>query len=145
MNERNVQTRNSHFYRRMQMYNGNRTILGIRIIIVFVIYTCRFTCAFTHDRSVSIIHLHSPIEMRISCLSSSHHHRLCYLHMQIYKYVRCIHMGRLRLVGSLKLYVSFAEHRLFYKALLQKRPIILRSLLVVATPYTQNSCIMKHL
>ena len=45
------------------------------------------------------------------------------------------HMGWLRLVGSLKLYVSFAEYRLFYRALLQKRPIILRSLLVEATPY----------
>jgi len=31
-------------------------------------------------------------------------------------------MGWLRLVGSLKLQVSFAEYRLFYRALLQKRP-----------------------
>ena len=46
-----------------------------------------------------------------------------------------IHMGWLRLVGSSKLQVSFAEYRLFYRALLQKRPIILRSLLVEATPY----------
>ena len=38
-------------------------------------------------------------------------------------------MGWLRLVGSLKLQVSFAEYRLFYRALLQKRHIILRSLL----------------
>jgi len=45
------------------------------------------------------------------------------------------HMGWLRLVGSLKLYVTFAEYSLFYRALLQKRPIILRSLLIVATPY----------
>jgi len=30
---------------------------------------------------------------------------------------------------------SFAECRLFHRALLQKRPIILRSLLIVATPY----------
>jgi len=45
-------------------------------------------------------------------------------------------MGRLQLVGSLKLQVSFAENRLFYRALLQKRPIILRSLLIVATPYS---------
>jgi len=44
-------------------------------------------------------------------------------------------MGWLRLVGSLKLYVSFAEYRLFYRSLLQKRPIILMSLLIVATPY----------
>jgi len=44
-------------------------------------------------------------------------------------------MGWLRLVGSLKLYVSFAGHSLFYRALLQKRPKFLRSLLVIATPY----------
>ena len=45
------------------------------------------------------------------------------------------HMGWLRLVGSLKVQVSFAEFRLLYRALLQKRPIVLRSLLLVATPY----------
>ena len=44
-------------------------------------------------------------------------------------------MGWLRLVGSLKLLVSFAEYRLFYRALLQKRPIILRSLLIAKTCY----------
>ena len=33
-------------------------------------------------------------------------------------------MGWLRLVGSLKLYVSFAEYRVFYRALLQNKPII---------------------
>jgi len=44
-------------------------------------------------------------------------------------------MGRLRLVGSLKVQVSFAEHRFLYRALLQKWPIMLRSLLIVATPY----------
>ena len=50
-------------------------------------------------------------------------------------------MGWLRLVGSLKLQVSFAEYSLFYRALLQKRPIVLRSLLIVATPY----CILHRL
>jgi len=44
-------------------------------------------------------------------------------------------MGWLRLVGSLKSWFSFAEYSLFYRALLQKRPIILRRLLIVATPY----------
>jgi len=44
-------------------------------------------------------------------------------------------IGWLRLVGSLKLQVSFAEYRLFYRALLQKRPMFLRSPLIVATPY----------
>ena len=32
--------------------------------------------------------------------------------------------GWLRLVGFLKLYVSFAKYRLFCRALLQKRPMI---------------------
>ena len=44
-------------------------------------------------------------------------------------------MGWLRLVGSLKLYVSLENIGLFYRALLQKRPIISRSLLAKATPY----------
>ena len=35
-------------------------------------------------------------------------------------------------VGSLKLYVSSAEYSLFYRSLLQKRPIILRSSLTDA-------------
>jgi len=43
--------------------------------------------------------------------------------------------GWLRLVGSIKLYVSFAEYSLFYRSLLQKRPIILSILLTEATPY----------
>jgi len=43
--------------------------------------------------------------------------------------------GVAQLVGSLKLYVSIAEYSLFHRALLQKRPIILRSLLIVATPH----------
>ena len=40
-----------------------------------------------------------------------------------------------RLVGPFKLQVSCAEYNLFYRALLQKRPIICRSLLIEATPY----------
>jgi len=54
-------------------------------------------------------------------------------HLQEASYVSTI--GWLRWVGSLKLWVSFAEYRLFYRALLQTRPRLLRSLLFVATPY----------
>jgi len=43
-------------------------------------------------------------------------------------------MGWLRLEGSLKLYVSFAKEPYKRYYVLQKRPIILRSLLIVATP-----------
>ena len=35
----------------------------------------------------------------------------------------------------LEIKVSFAEYRLLNRSLLQKRPVILRSLLIVATPY----------
>ena len=52
--------------------------------------------------------------------------------------LRLVDMRWLRLVGSLKLQVSFAEYRLFYTAFLQRRPIILRSLLVIATPYPHH-------
>jgi len=45
------------------------------------------------------------------------------------------HMGWLRLVGSLKVEVSFSEYSLLNRALLQKRPIIVWSLLIQATPY----------
>ena len=48
--------------------------------------------------------------------------------------VRKTCMGWLRLVGSFKLQISFAEYRLFYRALLQKRPTILSILLIEATP-----------
>jgi len=43
-------------------------------------------------------------------------------------------MGWLPLVGSLKIYVSVAEYRVLCRSLLQKRPIILRSIPVAATP-----------
>jgi len=51
----------------------------------------------------------------------------------VYETVVC--MGWLLLVGSSKLYVFSAKYRLFYRALLQKRPFILWSLLIIATPY----------
>jgi len=46
-------------------------------------------------------------------------------------------MGWLRLVGSLKLYVSFAKEPYKRDNILQKRPPILRSLPIVATPYVE--------
>jgi len=50
----------------------------------------------------------------------------------MYTYVS---MGWLRLVGLIQLQVTFAEYRLVYRALLQKRPINLSILLAKATPY----------
>jgi len=53
-------------------------------------------------------------------------------------------MGWLRSVGSIKLKVSFAEYGFFYRALLQKRPIILSILLTKATPYADVRYAFKH-
>jgi len=63
--------------------------------------------------------------------------RCLYIHKSMKFFVESA-MGWLRLVGSLKLQVSFAEYSLFYRALLQKRPIILSILLTEATPYPPN-------
>jgi len=58
------------------------------------------------------------------------------LHRCVWEWFVCVcDMGWLRSVGSIKLQVSFAEYRLFYRPLLQKRPIILSILLTEATPY----------
>jgi len=43
-------------------------------------------------------------------------------------------MGLLRLAGSLKSYISFAKELYKRDDILQKRPIISRSLLIEATP-----------
>ena len=43
-------------------------------------------------------------------------------------------MGWRRVVGSLRLQVSFAEYRLFDRAILQRRPVLVRSLRIVAIP-----------
>jgi len=48
-------------------------------------------------------------------------------------------MGWLRLVGSSKLWVSFAKEPYKRDNILQKRPIIVRSILIVATPYSKAS------
>ena len=64
-----------------------------------------------------------------------------FLHKKILIYTA---MGWLRLVGSSKIQVSFAEYRLFYRILLQERPILLRSLLIVANPYVPTNIPYKQ-
>ena len=69
-----------------------------------------------------------------------HTYNDAYIHTMMHTYMhtntKYIAMGWLRLLGSFKLQVSFAEYTLFYRALSLKRPIYvsLRSLLIVATP-----------
>ena len=114
-----------------------------RYEIHYVHMQCTTRCEI-HYRSLSA---RSPLEMKthhVSMMSMQHTATHCNTLQHTAKSVvkSCspllkgpLDMGWLRLVGSFKLQVSFAEYSLFYRALLQKRPIILRSLLIVATPY----------
>jgi len=47
--------------------------------------------------------------------------------------------GKTTEYGKMSSEMAFAEYRLFHRALLQKRPVILRSLLIVAPPYGKTT------
>jgi len=86
---------------------------SLRIDMCVITYLYVMTCSFVCSGSLTC---HNSLRID-----------MCYFHLEG-------PMGWLWLVGSLKIQVSSAEYSLFYRALLQKRPIILRSLLIVATP-----------
>jgi len=76
------------------------------------------------------------VQMTIEKLQEPMYH---YHKTDVWEYFLCeMTHGWLRSVGSIKLQVSFAEYRLFSRALLQKRPIILSMLLTEATPYKSD-------
>ena len=54
-------------------------------------------------------------------------------------------MGWLRLVGSLKLWVSFAKEPYKRDNILQKKPMILRSVPVEATPYMTKQTYLLYI
>jgi len=86
--------------------------------------THSFTRDMTHSYVTQLIHIltHSHVvwlTLLRHCHYSSHFHSC--------REGANGNMGWLRLVGSLKLWVSFAEYSLFYRALLQKRPMVLRN------------------
>ena len=71
----------------------------------------------------------------MTCLTLPHTNTTPLNHDNHSSVIQISHMGWLRLVGSIKLYVSFAKEPYKRDDILQKRLIILRSLLIVATPY----------
>jgi len=75
--------------------------------------------------------------------SSTHHyaHKWCVQHITIHITLQHITMGWLRWVGCLKIQGSLQNTGLFCRALLQKRPIFLSILLIVATPYPYKWCV----
>ena len=97
------------------------------------------TCLLAISMCV-FIYIHIQFQMRMELQTYSKHNFTTENSKSPYLSIdkRNLGMGWLRLVGSLKLQVSFAEYRRFCRPLLQRRPIILRSLLIVATPYVHT-------
>jgi len=96
----------------------------------------RYKLVTSHMRISHVAHMNQSRHVRHSMPASMSHTNASYLPYEwVMPHLWTRHMGWLRLVGFLKLYVSFAEYSLFYRSFLQKRPTILRSLLIVANPY----------
>ena len=106
------------------------TSCAYTLVCGWVCYSCVYVVLFV----VLCVYENNLLSMRtIFC----HKRTIFGLWGVLFLCVCCIvcSMGWLRLVGSLKLQVSFAEYRLFHRALLQNKPIIERSLLNEAAPY----------
>ena len=78
-----------------------------------------------------------PVSKKKNASQTAHSQKSPFLATLLYTHASESTMGWPRLAGSLKIYVFFAEYSLFYRALLQTRPIFLRSLLFIATPCIQ--------
>jgi len=76
----------------------------------------------------------SPFFFFSFSLTINTHRYLCPFLSPSHNKCTSLPLGWLRLVGSLKLYVSFAKEPYKRDDILQKRPMILRSLLIVSTP-----------
>jgi len=138
------------------------TILRACVFIHVCLFMCVYSCVFIHVctdptllptevHNVLIdIHLYWFFHCVDVCIHSSVVQSIfCFLYGFLVRCVECspclqpaevqsmyIGIGWLRLVGSLKLQVSFAKEPCKRDDILQKRLIILRSLQIVATPYT---------
>ena len=86
-------------------------------------------CAKTQARATAVC------VIVLQCVAVTH----CNTHLQqAHMMYRLYRMGWLRSVGSIKLYVSFAEYWLLNRALLQKRPVVLSILLIEATKFRKT-------
>jgi len=112
---------------------------AVRIYIYINTFIHTYTCTHNVFMNVFVKHIHAHIYM--------YTHTYTHIYVYTFIYTGAIHrqsvsrhipinmyMEWLRSVGSLKLYVPFAKKPYKRDDILQKRPIILRSLLVVATP-----------
>jgi len=93
---------------------------------------------------VDSIHMYITLSNRYTTLYIEQIHDSIYTYI-LHTYAPSnICMEWLRWVGSLKWWVSFAKEPYKRDYILQKRPIILRSLLIVATPYQDVFIVCKN-
>jgi len=128
------------------LFGGDREVLSCSFPLVYIMIHTRAPCTFMH----TCMFIHTCIYV-YSYFSSTHLPGIIHIYsyrctcIYIYlKYIpgRYIDMGWLRLAGPLKRQVSFAKEPYKTDDILQKRPIIIRSLLIIATPY---KCIAEYL
>ena len=111
------------------IYTAVCVCIDILCVYVYVYVVCIYICCVYIYIYVACIYTRKYIMHRLQyvCICADSSTAAQY-------HILCDPMGWLRLVGSLKLEVSFAEYPLFYRASLQKRPIMSRSLLVEVFP-----------
>jgi len=102
---------------------------------ILSVFATLYIDTYTWEVSPLFSYTHTHIHTHTHTRTHTHIHTHTHILQHTLTYSTYISIKWLRLVGSLKWYVSFAEYSPFYRALLQKRTVILRSLLIVATQY----------
>jgi len=121
------------------------TYVYIHVFIYMYIYTYTYTYTYMYMYMYIYIYIYIYVYVYIYI----HTHIYIYIYIYIYSFLFrrwhiCPPLFILATIRTLLniMDVSFAENSLFSRALLQKRLIILRSLLIVATPYSYFVCFM---
>jgi len=135
-----------YVYVRVCVCTCARVCLCARACLCGSVCVCMY--AYMHDTCQASTDIHTHLQ---ACTRTGKHPHT-YSHTSYSKFpkkpensrhicdIYTVHMGWLRSVSSLKLKISFAKKPYKRDNILQKRPVILRGLLIVATPYT----IYKH-
>ena len=95
-------------------------------------YTCESMYIYTGDVYSSDVHKLRVTRMH-TCTTNMYSHVYVHAYIQVTNFQTCVY-GAATISRLLKLKVSFAKEPYERDDILQKRPTILRSLLIVATP-----------
>ena len=114
-------------FRKLEAQSSNVSFAMFQWKETFELWALSFETAFKNVTPSGIGYTSDVLYSDVTCQSTS-----LSAFFLVFPSICC--MGWLRLVGSIKFKVSFAEYSLFYGALSQKRPIILSILLTKASP-----------